>query len=241
MKLLIVIVSVIITVTAKTKAINQKLAKLEHHLVDLEQQDMVEKEELKKEMHNPKQDKLELVDLEQQNMVEKEELNQEIVNLTLKMKDLKNPLKQKFANLKQQIMVEKEDLKQEMINLQQKLVKMNNDNLELKLKIEDLSNPPFYHMCLFQDHGYGNNHVINYDRILYHSSYRCDDADIDLNSGLFTAGFSGTYTVTWSLRAKNYWRNRIYLRKNKTQMKESCLESYSQRDNHQFDQGKFLL
>ena len=106
--------------------------------------------------------------------------------------------------------------------------------------MEDLSNPPFYHMCLFQDHGYGNNHVINYDRILYLSSYQCDDANIDLKSGRFTAGFPGTYTVTWSLRAKNYWRSVIYLRKNKTQIKESRHESYNEPDISEFDQGKFF-
>ena len=123
-------------------------------------------------------------------------------------------------------MVEKEKLNQKIVNLM--------------LKMEDLSNPPFYHMCIFQDHGYGNNRVINYDRILYLSSYRCDDANIDLSSGLFTAGFPGTYTVTYSLRARIYWRSRIYLRKNKTQINESRLESYNQRDHYEIVQGTFL-
>ena len=131
-----------------------------------------------------------------------------------------------LVDLEQQNMVKKEELNRKIVNLM--------------LKMEDLSNPPFYHMCLFQDHGYVNNHVINYDRILYLSSYRCDDANIDLNSGRFTAGFPGTYTVTWSLRARIYWRNRIYLRKNKIQIKESSLEFYNERDHYEFVQGTFL-
>merc|ERR1711915_37410 len=127
------------------------------------------------------------------------------------------------------------DLKKDKIMKSEKLVEIEQENAELKLKVEDVRNPPFYHMCSYRDVYSTSDHLIPFDKIIYLSSYRCDDADIDLNTGTFTAGWPGTYTVTWDFSAWNEKGLNIHLRKNGIKVEESYHHSYSHDDDS--DQG----
>jgi len=173
-------------------------------------------------------------------------------------------IEEEFEKLKQEL----RDLKEDMINLKafehnvvlkskqeiiekeeinHKIVELEEENLVLKAKVEKietedistLRNPPFYHMCAYQDGvvSSSSTNVITYDKILYLSSYRCDEADVNLGTGVFTAGFPGTYTVTWALIADNDVNNHIYLSKNGERIDESHQESASSGSTWNFNLG----
>ena len=136
-----------------------------------------------------------------------------------------------------------EKLNNKLLSLEEdnKVLKFTLEKIEkeelvgLKSKIQDLTNPPFFHSCLYQDEYHtAGSPVIDYDKIMYLSSNRCEDADIDLNSGVFTAGWPGTYTVTVDLMFYEFESN-LYFRKNGAKIEESFLSSYNVYD---FDQGK---
>ena len=56
--------------------------------------------------------------------------------------------------------------------------------------------------------------IINYD-LVFHISTNIGEGGLDLHSGLFTAGISGTYSVSWNTRRKGgKTDNRISLKKN---------------------------
>ena len=143
-------------------------------------------------------------------------------------------LEHKIVKLEKENMVQKAKL--EKIEKEE----LNHEIVELKLKLENLENPPSYHMCAYQWKVYKNSSVsvITYDKILYLSSHRCDEADVNLGTGVFTAGFPGTYTVTWALYASTNPLSRFYLRKNGARIDESEHCSSSTNGIWTYDQGK---
>ena len=137
-----------------------------------------------------------------------------------------------------------DNLGEELDELKQKFeeteMRRDHELLELNAKLEDLRKRPTYHMCVYQDQHSMNRNVISFDRILYRSAFQCDDADIDLDTGVFTTGASGTYMVTWNLWGNNYQNIDVYLRRNGVKIDETRHHSYtSDADgSNQSDQGK---
>ena len=135
-------------------------------------------------------------------------------------------------------------LEEELVVLQEKFeqteMRRDHELLELNAKLEDLRKRPMYHMCVYQDQHSMNGIVISFDKTLYRSSFQCDDAHIDLNTGVFITGASGTYMVTWDLWGNNYQNIDVYLRKNGVKIDETRHHSYtSDADGfNQSDQGK---
>ena len=177
-----------------------------------------------------------------------EKLKQELVDLkevmSLNLKSHWEELNhQEIVKLKKENVVlkaklEKKIEKEELNPLKAKLEKIEKED------ISKLRNPPFYHMCAYLDEDGETKEyrAVTYDKILYQSSHRCDEADVNLSTGVFTAGCTGTYTVTWSLSADNDVKNQIYLRKNEATIDASRHYTYSvsasASDTYTYDQGK---
>merc|ERR1719154_351395 len=89
----------------------------------------------------------------------------------------------------------------------------------------------FYtYACGARSGGWSKSGVsIPYSTLLYSSSNVEGPHGLDISTGVFTAGWPGTYTVTWSLMANDYHGGSgvtIYLRKNGDNIGESHHNSY---------------
>merc|ERR1712013_17323 len=111
---------------------------------------------------------------------------------------------------------------------------------ELENEIARMKNPPHMHAC--GSHYNGQTIVsgtIPYTTLLY-SSTNTEGGGLDIESGVFTSTWPGSYTVTWSLHCGNDAQDptvNIYLQKNGNNIKESKLDSYFTGDGHVGDMG----
>ena len=116
-----------------------------------------------------------------------------------------------------------EDLRTENKDLQEK-------NKELQEKIENVRNPPFGYFCSYKDIFSADHSVITYDKLLYSSQFglQGDSPGIDINTGKFFSGFSGTWRVDFSLyTAPDPGEDiSIYLYKNDEAIPETLFESF---------------
>ena len=70
------------------------------------------------------------------------------------------------------------------------------------------------------------NSRLNYDREYFGTSSQDIHAGMDIDTGVYTAGYGGVYEVTWSLSTdddSSHSNSEIYLYKNFLQMPESIL------------------
>merc|ERR1711915_99161 len=94
---------------------------------------------------------------------------------------------------------------------------MASKNSELTKELSLLKNAPFYHLCVYQNSTSAKSSVMTFEKQLYMECNLCDDADFDLNTGVYTNGWPGTYTVSWNSWVMAYHGHNwtiIYLRKN---------------------------
>ena len=93
------------------------------------------------------------------------------------------------------------ELRTEIKDLQEEVKEVRIENKELQEKIEEVRNPPFGYFCSYKDVFSAPNSVITYDKLLYSSQFglQGDSPGIDINTGKFVSGFSGTYRVDFSL------------------------------------------
>ena len=129
-------------------------------------------------------------------------------------------------------------------------MKVKDDELEcqtteLVREVSFLKNPPSYHICVFK----GTTDVISsniaFEKELYFSCNSCENATFDLESGVYTNGWPGTYTVTWDLIAADDARDpyvAIYMKKNGQEILETEHGSkYTGSSGYVFDQGKLCF
>ena len=119
----------------------------------------------------------------------------------------------------------------EINELQEKIENVQTEKKELQEKIEEVRNPPFGYFCssgreeLLLDY-----FVITYDKMLYSSQFglQGDSPGIDINTGKFVAGISGTWRVDFSLyTSPNPGENiNILLYKNGERIPEAEFLSY---------------
>merc|ERR1712141_162859 len=90
---------------------------------------------------------------------------------------------------------------------------LRTENMDLQEKIEKVQNPPFGYFCSYQDYFSAANSVITYDKLLYSSQFglQGDSPGIDINTGKFVAGFSGTWRVDFSLITWPHHGEYIYI------------------------------
>ena len=86
-------------------------------------------------------------------------------------------------------------------NLEEALKEKDNEIMELQEKIENVRNPPFGYFCSYKESFSAASSVITYDKLLYSSQFglQGDSPGIDINTGKFVSGFSGTWRVDFSL------------------------------------------
>merc|ERR1719309_1631528 len=118
-------------------------------------------------------------------------------------------LKEDFRELKANFTDQNSDLndlqsKNEKLNAAVNALQSKNDELELKNRklageVSFLSNPPFYHLCVYQGTYQSNTPSdMNFSHAIYYDCNMCDDAHFDHNTGMYTNGWPGTYLVTWN-------------------------------------------
>merc|ERR1712227_1191716 len=102
-------------------------------------------------------------------------------------------------------------LEEEMKRLRGRMTETEETDLQLREMVDQVRNPPFAFQCAWQDGGWtSDDSIITYDRLTY------DDISggtifnvtggMDIFTGVFTVGhgFSGVYTVTYSIRSTQY-------------------------------------
>ena len=98
--------------------------------------------------------------------------------------------------------LERLDLLEEALSQRDDVVtELRNENQELREKMENLRNPPFGYFCSYKEEWTEADSVITYDKLLYssQSGLQGDSPGIDINTGKFVSGFSGTWRVDFSL------------------------------------------
>ena len=115
-------------------------------------------------------------------------------------------------------------------NLEEALTKKDNEIQELQEKIEEVRNPPFGYFCSYKGVFSLSSSVITYDKLLYSSQFglQGDSPGIDINTGKFVSGFSGTWRVDFSLLTypDPGEEIHIYLYKNGEMIPETLFYSY---------------
>lgn len=94
-----------------------------------------------------------------------------------------------------------EEVRTENKELREKIEDVSVENMELQERIKEVRNPPFGYFCSYKDSISAPNSVITYDKLLYSSQFglQGDSPGIDINTGKFVSGFSGTWRVDFSL------------------------------------------
>jgi hypothetical protein len=139
---------------------------------------------------------------------------------------------QRLLHTEHEIRMNKEELERIKFNMEMmKEDQKQNLNVikQLESEVSILKDPPFTFACGSHQASFTKSaQIIPYSKLLYASS-NVDGAGLDIDTGVFTAGHPGSYTVTWSLAAANeadeYWVA-IHLRKNGVRIEESEHESH---------------
>merc|ERR1711990_736770 len=98
------------------------------------------------------------------------------------------------------------ELSNRLDQAEKKLSLARNKLSDSESQLDRLGDPPASYHCAFQDRwggGYGTGQIA-YDKLFYSSSVGDLGSGLDLESGLFTAGWGGTYQVTWSLQNSDH-------------------------------------
>ena len=111
----------------------------------------------------------------------------------------------------------------------------------LEKEVTIIRDPPNLHMCgsNYEVLSNYNSKTIPYTKMLY-SSTNTEGGGLDISSGVFTAPWGGSYTVTWSTSSwtfSGHTGNDIYLYKNSNKVEESRHFSYSNNGDFVYDQG----
>merc|ERR1712215_222677 len=129
------------------------------------------------------------------------------------------------------------------LDMDMKNMKTKHDLLEKKMTVKDdslqklsrnvafLKDPPYTFFCSSSlEWLHITTATITYSKLLYSSTSTWDTpATMDIETGIFTSGWSGTYTVTWSVTARDGAGDdpvTIFLRKNGEMIDESIYKSY---------------
>merc|ERR1712236_120181 len=109
-------------------------------------------------------------------------------------------------------------LETEVKNLEKKMQAKDDSIRKLETDVSFLKDPPYTYYTSYQSVTTISSQTITYSSLL-HSSTNVEGADMNLSTGIFTSGWGGTYTVSWSLWG--YTVIDIYLRRNGAKITES--------------------
>ena len=128
------------------------------------------------------------------------------------------------------------ELEEEMKSLTGRITVTEETDVLLRGMVDQVRNPPFAFQCAWQGGPWGAaNSVITYDRLTYDkisggSIYNVTGG-LDINTGVFTVGhgFSGVWTVSYSIRSRQYsgdYYNQAWLYVNGERIEESYHGTY---------------
>ena len=121
-------------------------------------------------------------------------------------------------------------VKDEQLATKEELVTTKDQLKMLEKEVTILRDPPHLHMCGSYNGGLSNynSSTITFSKLLY-SATNTEGGGLDITSGVFTAPWGGSYTVTWSINSVTYGShtNFIYLYKNSNKVQESLLYSHN--------------
>jgi len=140
---------------------------------------------------------------------------------------------QRIADLEADINVRIDDLEAWINENNQRIANLETNkrakDQEFERKIEDVRNPPFGYFCSYKGQFSASDSVITYDKLLYSSQFglQGDSPGIDINTGKFVSGISGTWRVDFSLITEPDPGEdiRIYLFKNDEKIPETWFYS----------------
>merc|ERR1711915_172599 len=128
------------------------------------------------------------------------------------MSKIMNELSTKNMELNEvlkKVLAQNEEVKEHLNKLDEKNDNLTANEIEVKSKTdvvfkEDsfLKNPPHYHICVFLLRTTVSSQTMSFEKVLFNECNMCDNADFDLDTGVYKNGWPGIYTVTWDLYAK---------------------------------------
>merc|ERR1711910_276585 len=138
------------------------------------------------------------------------------------MKDMNNTFDKKIKDMNDTFEREVR-AKDDSIQKLEKEMKAKDDSIQnLAREVCFLKDPPYTYYSSSQDSTTIISQTISYSSLL-HSSTNVEGGDMNISTGIFTSGWGGTYTVSWSLwggAGKGHHVN-IYLRRNAAKITES--------------------
>merc|ERR1719430_2293136 len=111
----------------------------------------------------------------------------------------------RIQNMEEQIERGEKNVKKVGDQFDEKICELENRlakyEMRLQSKLADVKEVPYLEVCGYQDEWYKSPSTISYDSILseYHSGG--GEGQLDITTGIFTAGTPGFYTVTYSGRS----------------------------------------
>jgi len=125
---------------------------------------------------------------------------------------------------KEESMFAIEEQNNKMSTFQKDLITMNRTVVENDANMKVLRDAPESFACGYQDSWNATHSTITYDSIFYERSNQ-PTGGLDIGSGVFTAPYPGTYTVTWTLNSNNgngvLFSAQLYLYRNGDRVDES--------------------
>ena len=177
--------------------------------------------------------------------VEMEAKDQRIDSLETDMKTKDNALKSEIEAKDRKIAA----LKKKMKRLRGRMTETEETDLQLREMVDQVRNPPFAFQCAFRDYWSTDDSTIFYDRLMTDTDMT---GGLNIDTGVFTVGFSGVYTITYSLMSNQkgglfslynevylYLNNSIYL--NNGKIEESFHKTSNLNSNAVFSLGSRTL
>ena len=167
-------------------------------------------------------------------MMEVKEMKEQIISVN-DLKKSYNDLKGEHEQMKNKNIQLEEDLRvitKELDTTKNELTVLKEEFMTKSEKLErdvcSMMDAPYFHICGYKHFKSINSQSMTYDTIFYNST-NTESGGLDLDTGIFTSPYPGSYTVTWSLMAEDnsgddwVW---IYLRKNSRNIAESFHKSF---------------
>merc|ERR1712002_919828 len=131
-----------------------------------------------------------------------------------------------IQDIVREMLVEMRETNAKVASMEQEMKDMN-DTFGKELDNRDaliakLQNPPYSYFCGYQGDTHLYSATIPYEYLF--SSSTNTNAIMDVETGIFTSGYGGTYTASWGMRSDDEAGDnavQIYLRKNGAIMYES--------------------
>merc|ERR1711936_378183 len=156
------------------------------------------------------------------------ETNAKVASMEQEMKDMNDTFEKKIKDMNDTFWKELKTRDNSIHMLEKELDTRDYSNAKLEREVSFLKEPPFSFFCGYKRDTSISSATITYDSLLYSYTSTPDTASLDIVTGIFTSGWGGTYTVTWSLGAWNGAGDHavgVYLRKNGDTITESLHES----------------